>query len=69
MARIDFAVNGHVICSNDPCERGRHEWFKKQEPYPYDFLTEEEKKDYLEGKDIYINPDRMKDIFKKTPQE
>lgn len=52
------------IRENDNTERERIKWNDQKEQNMYPFLTEKEIEDYLDGRDIYINPDRMREIFK-----
>ena len=54
---------GNTYRSNDSVERDRKKWRDKQPQNEYPFLTPKERKEYLSWKDIWISPDRMKDIF------
>jgi len=53
-----------VYRSNDSFDRARKEWRDKQPQIDFRFLTKKEKKEYLNGKDIWISPERMTTIFK-----
>lgn len=51
------------IRENDSTQIDRIKWNDSKEQNIYPFLTEEEKVLFLEWRDIYINPDRMREIF------
>jgi len=64
IAAIDFgSVYGNIIRHNDPIERLRREYYGKEPQVKFSFLTPDEQKEYEEGKDIWINPVRTRQIF------
>lgn len=65
IAATDVALWRWTIRENSNTEIERMKWNDKQEQYIYPFLTEEEKTLFLEWRDVYINPDRMREIFEK----
>lgn len=60
-----YMWNGNIRVS-DITDRWRIEYFKNKNELEYSFVTQEEIKMLDEGFDIYINPNRMKDIFTKS---
>lgn len=51
--------------TSDVYDIGREEYDKAHPLFVYPFLTEEEVERYRKWRDIYLNPDRMKEIFDK----
>lgn len=64
IAATDVAVWRWTIRESNNIEIERMKYNDAQEQYIYPFLTEKEKVLFLEWRDIYINPDRMREIFK-----
>jgi hypothetical protein len=65
IAATDVAVWRWTIRESSNTEIERMKYNDAQEQYIYPFLTEEEQVLFLEWRDIYINPDRMREIFEK----
>ena len=56
-------VYGSVLRCTDPVERQRHAWFGAQPQEHFSFLTPDEQIKYSAGEDIWINPERTRQIF------
>lgn len=65
VAAVHMPYFNKKVRTSNPIEIGRINYYDSEEIKPYDFLTEEEKKDFIDWKDIYIDPIRMKKIFNK----
>lgn len=64
IAAIDFGpVYGNIVRNNDPIDRIRMKYYASEEQVKFSFLTPEEQIEYEEGKDIWINPARTRQIF------
>lgn len=63
------AINCHIsnnVIRWDWYQRDSNEYFKNlPSNFEYTFMTEQEKEKYDNWYDVYLNPERMKEIFKK----
>lgn len=66
MVYMTVPVHQWVVIACEWTNRWRKQWWEKnRELLPPAYLTESEKELYANWFDVYINPDRMKEIFTK----
>lgn len=56
------SYHGTIIYADGTC-RGRKEFYEQEEMYQYNFFTDREREFYTSGRDLYISPPRMQEIF------